>query len=188
MNAIALTIPHLTAEGFFELCQANQDLQMERAATGEVIVMPPTFPWTGKQNSGLNAQLWNWNDQMGLGIVFDSSTGFTLPNGAVRSPDATWVSNQRWEALTESQQQEEFSPLSPDFVVELCSSSDSLEKLREKMREYVNNDIRLGWLIDPKTKQVEIYRLGRSVEVLHPTTLSGEDVLPGFVLNLNKVW
>jgi len=88
MNAIALTIPHLTAEGFFELCQANQDLQMERAATGEVIVMPPTFPWTGKQNSSLNAQLWNWNDQTGLGIVFDSSTGFTLPNGAVRKRSA----------------------------------------------------------------------------------------------------
>lgn len=188
MNAITLTIPHLTAEGFFELCQANQDLQLERAATGEVIVMPPIFPWTGKQNSGLNAQLWNWNDQTGFGIVFDSSTGFTLPNGVVRSPNATWVSNERWEALPGSQQ-EEFSPLSPDFVVELRSSSDSLEKLREKMREYIDNGVRLGWLIDAKTKQVEIYRLGRGVEVLQsPTTLSGEDVLLGFVLNLNKVW
>ena len=188
MNAITLTIPHLSAEGFLELCEANQDLQLEHAATGEVIVMPPTFPWTGKQNSGLNAQLWNWNDQTGLGVAFDSSTGFTLPNGAVKSPDATWVSNERWEALTESQQQEEFSPLSPDFVVELRSSSDSMEKLREKMREYIDNGVRLGWLIDSKTKQVEIYRQGRDVEVLHPTTLYGEDVLPGLVLNLNKVW
>jgi len=125
-----------------------------------------------------------WPD--GLGYSFDSSTGFTLPNGAVRSPDATWVSNERWDC--ESQQQEEFSP-SPDFLVELRSSSDSLEKLREKMREYVDNGVRLGWLIDPKTKQVEIYGLGRNVEVLQsPTTLSGEDVLLGFVLNLNKVW
>lgn len=189
MNAITLTIPHLSAEGFLELCQANQDLQLERAATGEVIVMPPTFPWTGKQNSSLTGQLWNWNDQTSLGIAFDSSTGFTLPNGAVRSPDATWVSNERWEALTQSQQQEEFSPLSPDFVVELRSSSDSMEKLREKMREYIDNRVRLGWLIDPKTKQVEIYRQGQEVEVLqYPTNLSGEDVLPGFVLNLNKVW
>ncbi|MFE1746444.1 Uma2 family endonuclease [Coleofasciculus sp. H7-2] len=189
MNAITLNIPHLTSEGFVELAQANQDLQLERAATGEVIIMPPTYPWTGKQNSGLNAQLWLWNRQTGLGIVFDSSTGFTLPNGAVKSPDATWVSNERWETLTSSQQQEQFSPLSPDFVVELRSSSDSLEKVRAKMREYIDNGVRLGWLIDPKTKQVEIYRPGQDVEVLQsPTTVSGFDVLPGFELDLNQVW
>ncbi len=189
INAITLTIPHLTPQGFRELCQANEDLQLELAATGEVIIMPPTFPWTGKQNSGLNAQLWNWNDQTGLGIVFDSSTGFTLPSGAVQSPDASWVSNERWNALTESQQREEFSPLSPDFVVELRSQSDSLKKLREKMQEYIDNGVRLGWLINSTKKQVEIYRPGQDVEVLpSPTTLSGEDVLPGFVLNLNKVW
>jgi Uma2 family endonuclease len=189
MDTITLTIPRLSAEGFLELCKANQDLQLERTATGEVIIMPPTFSWTGKQNSGINAQLWNWNDQTGLGIVFDSSTGFTLPNSAVRSPDASWVSNERWEALTESQQKEEFSPLSPDFVVELRSSSDSLKKLREKMQEYIDNGVRLGWLIDTTKKQVEIYRPGREVEVLEsPGTLSGEDVLPGFVLDLSKVW
>ena len=189
MNAITLTIPRLSAKDFIELCQANQDLQLELTATGEVIIMPPTFPWTGKQNSGLNAQLWNWNDRIGLGIVFDSSTGFTLPNGAVRSPDASWISNERWEALSESQQKEEFSPVSPDFVVELRSSSDSLKKLREKMQEYIDNDVRLGWLIDSTTKQVEIYRPRREAEVLNsPTSLSGEDVLPGFVLNLSKVW
>ncbi len=151
--------------------------------------MPPTFSWTGKQNSGLNAQLWNWNDQTDLGLVFDSSTGFTLPNSAVRSPDVSWVSKERWEALSETQQKEEFSPLSPDFVVELRSSSDSLKKLREKMQEYIDNGVRLGWLIDTTNKQVEIYRLGQDVEVLQsPTTLSGEAVLPGFVLDLNKVW
>jgi len=189
MDTITLTIPRLTPESFLELCQANRDLQLELTATGEVIIMPPTFSWTGKQNSGLNAQLWNWNDQTDLGLVFDSSTGFTLPNGAVRSPDASWVSNERWEALTETQQKEEFSPLSPDFVVELRSSSDSLKKLREKMQEYIDNEVRLGWLIDSTTKQVEIYRPGREAEILEsPATLSGEDVLPEFVLNLNKVW
>lgn len=189
MNTITLTIPHLSAEDFLELCKANQDLQLELTATGEVIIMPPTFSWTGKQNSGLNAQLWNWNDKTGLGIVFDSSTGFTLPNGAVRSPDASWVSNERWEGLSEAQQKEEFSPLSPDFVVELRSSSDSLKKLREKMQEYIDNGVHLGWLIDSTTKQVEIYRPGQDVEVVEsPATLSEEDVLPGFVLDLNKVW
>lgn len=189
MNAITLTIPRLSAEGFLELCKANKDLQLELTATGEVIIMPPTFPWTGKQNSGLNAQLWNWNDRTGLGIVFDSSTGFTLPNSAIRSPDASWVSNERWEALSETQKKEEFSPLSPDFLVELRSSSDSLKKLRQKMQEYIDNGVRLGWLIDATTKQVEIYRLGQNVEVLEsPATLSGEGVLPGFVLDLGKVW
>jgi Uma2 family endonuclease len=189
MDTITLTIPRLTPESFLELCQANRDLQLELTATGEVIIMPPTFSWTGKQNSGLNAQLWNWNDQTDLGLVFDSSTGFTLPNSAVRSPDVSWVSKERWEALSETQQKEEFSPLSPDFVVELRSSSDSLKKLREKMQEYIDNGVRLGWLIDTTNKQVEIYRLGQDVEVLQsPTTLSGEAVLPGFVLDLNKVW
>lgn len=189
MNAITLTIPHLNAEGFVELCQANQDLRLERAATGEVIIMPPTYPWTGKQNSGIIGQLWVWNNRTGLGIVFDSSTGFTLPNGAVKSPDASWVSNDRWSALTETQQKQEFSPIAPDFVVELRSSSDTLKQLREKMREYIDNGVRLGWLIDPKTKLLEIYRQGQEIEVLEsPTTLSGEDVLPGFELNLNQVW
>jgi len=189
MNTITLTIPHLSAEGFRELCKANQDLNLELTATREVIIMPPTFSWTGKQNSGLNGQLWAWNDQTGLGIVFDSSTGFTLPNSAVRSPDASWVSNERWETLTEIQQKEEFSPLSPDFVVELRSSSDSLKKLQEKMQEYIDNGVRLGWLIDTAKKQVEIYRLGQDVEIIEsPNTLLGEDILPGFVLDLNKVW
>ncbi len=189
MNAITLNIPNLGIEGFYELCQANQNLQLERTATGEVIIMPPTYPWTGKKNSGLNAQLWNWNDRTNLGIVFDSSSGFTFPNGAVYSPDASWVSNEKWEALTQTQQEEEFSPLAPDFVVELRSSSDSLKKLREKMQEYINNGVRLGWLLDSKNKTVEIFRLGKEVEILEsPTTVSGEDVLPGFELNLNKIW
>jgi Uma2 family endonuclease len=186
---ITLTIPHLDTKGFYELCQANRDLRLELTAAGEVIIMPPAHSWTGKQNFGLTAQVGAWISQTGLGLGFDSSTGFTLPNGAVRSPDVSWVSKERWEALTEIQQKEEFSPLSPDFVIELRSSSDSLKKLREKMQEYLDNGVRLGWLIDPIKKQVEIYRLGRDVEVLEsPTTLSGEDILPGFVLDLNKIW
>ncbi|MGI8503326.1 MAG: Uma2 family endonuclease [Hassallia sp.] len=189
MNAITLTIPNLGIEGFYELCQANQNLQLERAATGEVIIMPPTYPWTGKKNFSLIGQLAVWIEKTGLGIGFDSSSGFTFPNGAVYSPDASWVSNEKWEALTQTQQEEEFSPLAPDFVVELRSSSDSLKKLREKMQEYINNGVRLGWLLDPKNKTVEIYRLGKEVEILEsPATVSGDDVLPGFELNLNKVW
>ena len=186
---ITLTIPRLSAEGFLELCKANQDLNLELTATGDLLIMPPTHSWTGKQNFGLNGQLWAWNDQTGLGLGFDSSTGFTLPNSAVRSPDASWVNNERWEMLTEIQQKEEFSPISPDFVVELRSSSDSLKKLREKMQEYIDNGVRLGWLIDTTQKQVEISRIGQDVEILEsPNTLSGEDILPGFILDFNKVW
>lgn len=188
MNAITITIPHLTDEIFLEFCEANRDLRIERTAAGEIIVMPPTTPWTGKRNFDLIGQLWLWNRQTRLGIAFDSSTGFTLPNGAVRSPDATWVSNERWEAVTVAEQQT-FSHLSPDFVVELRSLSDSFSELQEKMQEYINNGVRLGWLIDPKTRRVEIYKPGQDVQVLNsPTTLSGEDVLPGFVLDLTLVW
>jgi Uma2 family endonuclease len=186
---ITLTIPRFNAKDFLELCQANQDLRLELTATGDVIIMPPTHSWTGKQNFGLVAQVGVWIERTGLGLGFDSSTGFTFPNKAVRSPDVSWVSNERWEALTEIQQKEEFSPLAPDFVIELRSSSDSLKKLREKMQEYIDNGVRLGWLIDTTKKQVEIYRLERDVEVLEaPTILSGESVLPGFVLDLNKIW
>jgi Uma2 family endonuclease len=186
---ITFTIPHLSIEGFKEICKANQNFQLEREATGEIIIMPPTFPWTGKQNSSLNAQLWIWNDRTGLGIVFDSSSGFTLANGAVRSPDVSWISNQRWQALSKTQQKEEFSPLAPDFVIELRSSSDSLNKLQAKMQEYIDNGVRLGWLIDTTNQQVEIYRPGKSVETLvSPATLSGEEILPEFILDLNKIW
>lgn len=188
-NTITLNIPHLTAKEFTELCEANQELRMERSASGEVIIMPPTFPWTGKQNFSLYVQLGIWIEKTGLGIGFDSSTGFTLPNGAVISPDVSWVSKERWEALTLSQQKEEFSPLVPDFVIELRSSSDTMTKLRDKMQEYIANGVRLGWLIDSQNKRVEIYRPMQNVEVLDsPNSLSGEDVLPEFVLDLNKVW
>jgi Uma2 family endonuclease len=186
---ITFTIPHLSIEGFKEICKANQNFQLEREATGEIIIMPPTFPWTGKQNFNLYVQLGIWIEKTGLGIGFDSSSGFTLPNGAVRSPDVAWIINQSWEALSETQQKEEFSPIAPDFVIELRSSSDSLNKLQAKMQEYIDNGVRLGWLIDTTNQQVAIYRQGKEVETLiSPTTLSGEDILPGFILDLTKIW
>ncbi|NJL68092.1 MAG: Uma2 family endonuclease [Microcoleus sp. SM1_3_4] len=191
MTAITLNLNSLiklTAEQFYQLCAEHPDLKLERNANGELIVMPPTGGETGKRNSKLNLQVGLWNEQTELGEVFDSSTGFTLPNGADRSPDASWVEKYRWEALT-PQQREKFIPLCPDFVIELVSPSDSLKKVQEKMQEYIENGCRLGWLINRKKREVEIYRPGRNVEVLQsPQTLSGEDILPGFVMNLQKIW
>lgn len=178
----------LTEEQFYQLCQENSDLKLERNAKGELIVMPPTGGETGKSNSNVNLQLGVWNEQTQLGEVFDSSTGFTLPNKANRSPDASWVEKSRWEALT-PEQREKFIPLCPDFVIEILSPSDSLSKTQEKMQEYIENGCRLGWLIKRKKQEVEIYRPGKEVELLKsPETLSGEDVLPGFTLNLQRIW
>lgn len=180
---------HVTDEQFLALAIANRDLRLERTATGELIVNPPTGGESGKRNLSITGQLNNWfeaNDV--LGEAFDSSTGFKLPNGANRSPDASWVRRERWEALT-TEQREGFIPLCPDFVVELRSRTDTLRALRAKMQEYMANGTQLGWLIDPKNKQVEIYRVGQAVEVLdQPSTLSGEDVLPGFTLTLKRIW
>ena len=191
MTAITLnlnSIIKLTSEQFYQLCEENPDLKLERNANGELIVMPPTGGETGKRNSTANAQIWTWNDRTELGEVFDSSTGFTLPNKADRSPDVSWVEKSRWSALT-PEQREKFIPLCPDFVIELVSPSDSLKKSQEKMQEYMENGCSLGWLINRKKRQVEIYRPGQDVEVLQsPLTLSGENVLPGFVLNLQKIW
>lgn len=194
MNAetITLTTPlelniELTDEQFFQLCQNNRDLQFERTATGELIIKPPTGSDTGNRNIDLSYQLQGWSRQNNLGKAFDSSGGFKLPNGAERSPDASWVSIERWNALT-SEQQGKFAPLCPDFVVELPSPSDSLEKLRSKMTEYIENGARLGWLIDRQNRRVEIYRPNQEVEMISsPTHLSGEDVLPGFVLDLQYI-
>ncbi len=191
MTAITLklnSIIKLTSEQFYQLCEENPDFKLERNANGELIAMPPTGGETGKSNSKFNLQIGLWNEQTGLGEVFDSSTGFTLPNKADRSPDASWVEKSRWDALT-PEQREKFIPLCPDFVIELVSPSDSLKKTQEKMQEYIENGCRLGWLINRKKREVEIYRPGRDVEVLQsPQTISGEDVLPGFVLNLQKIW
>ena len=177
----------LTDEQFFQLCQDNRDYRFERTANGDVIIMPPTGSETGRRNVKITTQLELWSSQNNLGVVFDSSSGFKLPNGAERSPDASWVTRQRWEALT-PEQRERFAALCPDFVVELRSKSDALKTLQEKMQEYLDNGARLCWLIDRQNQQVKIYRPGKSVEIVEsPKTLSGEDILPEFVLNLTEI-
>ncbi|WP_341524637.1 Uma2 family endonuclease [Nostoc sp. UHCC 0302] len=192
-QAIAVYIPPtltliVSHEQLVELAIANRDLQLERTARGELIVMAPTGGITGNRNSDIEGQLWLWNRQTKLGQTFNSSTGFHLPNGADRSPDAAWVRQDRWNTLT-PEQQDGFVPLCPDFVLKLRSKNDNMKPLRAKMMEYMENGACLGWLIDRKNKKVEIYRQGQDVEVLdNPVTLSGENVLPGFVLDLTEVW
>jgi Uma2 family endonuclease len=180
---------YVTPEQFEALAASNRELRLERTAQGELIVNPPTGWETGKRNSSISGELYLWWRNAGSpGEVFDSSTGFYLPNSANRSPDACWVSQERWDTLTD-EQKGTFANICPDFVVELRSSSDTLKSLQEKMGEYMDNGARLGWLIDPKNRTVEVYRVGLEVEVLsNPTELSGEEVLPGFVLNLRRVW
>lgn len=179
---------HLSDEQFFQLCQDNRDVRLERNANGTLLIMPPTGGETGHRNARLVQQLLNWTDTNELGIAFDSSTGFKLPNGASRSPDAAWILWERWNALT-PQQKQRFIPLCPDFAVELRSPSDALETLQAKLREYCQNGMRLGWLIDPQSQTVEIYRSEGEVEVVQqPETLSGEAVLPGFVLRCDLLW
>jgi Uma2 family endonuclease len=182
------SIIKLTDDQFYQLCRDNPDVKFERNANGEIIIMPPTGGETGNRNFELSADFAIWNRQYRLGVCFDSSTCFKLPNGADRSPDVSWIKQERWDTLT-LEQKEKFPPIAPDFVLELISPTDSLKKTQEKMQEYMKNEVRLGWLIDRKTRRVEIYRLGQAVEVLKsPTELSGEDVLPGFVLKLETVW
>jgi Uma2 family endonuclease len=177
----------LTDQLFLRLCRANPDLRLERTASGDLIIMPPAGTGSAGRNLKVGQQLANWVDANDSGIAFDSSAGFTLPNGAIRSPDASWIERDRWDALTPDEQ-EGFAPLCPDFVVELRSPTDRLRDIREKMREYRSQGTRLGWFIDPKRKMVEIYRPRRRAEVLTaPATLSGEDVLPGFVLELRGI-
>jgi len=187
--AIDLTpIVHLSREQFYELCQANPEAKLERSATEELIVMSPTGGETARQNAHLIAQLYNWNTQAKLGVVFDSSTGFALPNNADRSPDIAWIKLERWQQLTPKERRG-FVPLCPDFVIELLSYSDAWQSMDRKMVEYQSNGCRLGWLIDPYDRKVGIYRLGQPVEVLSaPDRLFGEDVLPGFVLDLRFLW
>ncbi|QDL09618.1 Uma2 family endonuclease [Brasilonema octagenarum UFV-E1] len=191
MTALTLnlnSIIKLTREQFYQLCEENSDLKLERNAQGELIIMPPTGGETGRSNVNLILQVGLWNEKNHGGEVFDSSTGFTLPNGADRSPDVSWVEKSRWDALTK-EQKEKFIPLCPDFVIEILSPNDSLKKTQNKMQEYMENGCRLGWLINRKKQEVEIYRPKQDVEVLKlPQTLSGEDVLPGFILNLQKIW
>jgi Uma2 family endonuclease len=177
----------LDDEQFYQLCRQNPELKFERSAQGELIIMPPTGGESGRRNSNLTTDLNLWNRQMGLGVAFDSSTGFKLPNGSDRSPDAAWVELGRWQALT-PEQREKFPPMAPDFVVELRSPTDNLAILQAKMREYLDNGVRLGLLINPQDKQVELYRLGQGGQVL--AQLSQIDCgpeLPGFVLSLTGI-
>ncbi|MBW4549351.1 MAG: Uma2 family endonuclease [Symplocastrum torsivum CPER-KK1] len=199
MSALTLQLPpvlKLTDEQFEQLAAANRELRLELTAKGELIIMPPTGRETGdslrdsfaSRNFELDGQLWYWNRKTRLGKAFDSSTGFRLPQGATRSPDVAWIRMERWDALTAAQRKK-FLPLCPDFAVELVSETDDVEETRTKMQEYVDNGLRLGWLINPRTRQVEIYRPNQAVEVLQsPATLSGEEVLPGFVLDLQPIF
>lgn len=172
---------------FFEFCMRHKDLRIERTSEGDLDIMTPTGGTTGRRNFSLTSLFGIWVEQDGTGVGFDSSTNFRLPNGAVRSPNASWVRGERWNALT-SDEQEVFPPLCPDFVIELRSQTDSLAALKRKMEEYIANDAQLGWLIDPKSRCVFIYRPGQSVERLdNPQTLAGDPLLPGFVLNVTRL-
>jgi Uma2 family endonuclease len=179
----------MTDEQFFEFCQMNRDLRIERNKYGEISIMPPTGSETGNRNFNIAGQLWVWSEQDGTGICFDSSTGFKLSTGADRSPDASWIKLERWNSLSHEDQQK-FAPICPDFVIELRSATDNLKPLQEKMEEYMQEPgIQLGWLIDRKNHIVYVYRPQMPVECLENLdSVSGEDVLPGFVLNMSKVW
>jgi Uma2 family endonuclease len=191
MSAITLTLEpviHLSSEQFYQLCQVNPDTKLERTASGELVVMAPTGGESGSRNRRLTQRVGIWTDENGNGEAFDSSTMFQLPNGAFRSPDAAWIPLERWQALT-PEERKSFPPICPDFVVELRSESDTLKSLQDKMPEYMRNGMRLGWLIDPQGKRVEIYRQGKEPEVLFsPSQLFGEDVLPGFILDLTGIF
>lgn len=181
-------IIEMSEDEFFEFCQLNRDLRIERTAEGDLEIMPPAGGETGNRNAGVTSQLWVWATRDETGEAFDSSTGFILPNGATRAPDAAWVRRERLTSLT-ADQKRKFLPLCPDFVIELRSPSDSLSVVQEKMREYIENGARLGWLIDPEQKRVYVYRPGGRVEQLdRPSELSGEPELSGFVLDLALIW
>jgi Uma2 family endonuclease len=191
MNTYTLNLDaaiELTDDQFYQLCRNNPDLKFERNAHGELIIMPPTGGETGRRNTNLIIDVGNWNRKMQLGQVFDSSTCFKLPNGADRSPDVSWIRQDRWDALT-SEQKEKFPPICPDFVIELMSPSDTLKTVQTKMQEYLDNGLQLGWLLNRKDRQVEIYRPEQPVENLRsPISLSGEAILPGFILDLGLIW
>ena len=185
-EAVVLNIKNveLSDDQFYQLCQINEDWKLEQTAKGELIIMPPVGAISGNRESDFNGYIWLWNLQTKLGKVFSSSTVFTLPNGGKRSPDVAWIVNERWESLN-IQEKEKFAKICPDFIIELRSRTDSLSRLQEKMQEYLDSWLGLGWLIDPQNQQVEIYRQNQTVEIVSlPTTLSGEDVLPGFILEL----
>ena len=179
----------MTDDQFFEFCQLNRDLRIERNQFGDISIMSPAGSETGNREGKIIQQLMNWTDEDGTGIAFSSSTGFTLSTGAKRSPDASWIKLSRWNKLTPAQQKK-FAPICPDFVIELRSASDNLQPLKDKMQEYMQEPgIQLGLLIDRKNRRVYVYRPGQIEECLeNPDTVSCEAVLPGFVLNMGKIW
>lgn len=190
---IALTVKmngrKFTDQELYKIDAANEHLRIESNANGDLEIMPPPFPETSRKNIDIDAQLWIWARQDGTGVCFESSAKFTLPNKAKRMPDAAWILKSRYFALSKVEREERFTKITPDFVIELRSKSDRLPILQKKMREYIENGVKLGWLIDPDKKRVHIYRADKSVEILEkPTTVSGENVLPGFELDLTEIW
>ena len=178
----------ITGDQLVRFCETNSELRIELTADKELIIMPPANPASGLQNGSLSGELYIWSKQDGTGLFFDSSAGFTFQNGAMRAPDASWILRERWDAVPDDDKLR-FSHIAPDFVVELRSPSDTVAMLQAKMAEYIQNGVQLGWLIDPFLKQVHIYRSGQPVEVLDgPEIVSGDPVLPGFVLNLQEIW
>jgi Uma2 family endonuclease len=177
---------HLTDEQFYQLCISNPDIPLERTAKGVLLIMSPVGGESRNREMELGVDLTVWNRQTKLGKVFSSSTIFKLPGGGSRSPDAAWIELSRWEALTPEQRQK-FPPIAPDFIIELRSRTDNLKTLQEKMQEYMDSGVRLGWMFDPQSQQVAIYRPGQEIQVRDlPTELSGEEVLPGFVLQVDR--
>lgn len=178
----------ITDEVLEQLCRENPEAKLETNARGQLIIMSPTGSQSGKFNLSLSSQVWYWNSQTLLGVAFDSSTGFKLSNGAVRSPDVSWIAIAKWNALTDKQKRG-FAPIDPDFVIELMSPTDETMELQQKMSEYMACGVRLGWLINPDEKQVEIYRQGQDKQLLSsPISLSGEDFLPGLTVDLAEIF
>ena len=178
-----------TDQELYAIDAANEDLRIETNADGDFEIMPPPFPATSRKNMAIDAQLWVWAKKDKTGVCFESSAKFTLPNGSKRMPDAAWILKERYFVLPENERAERFTQIAPDFVIELHSTSDRLPILQKKMKEYAQNGVRLGWLIDPLKKRVHIYRAGGSIEILeNAVKVSGEDILKGFELDLAEVF
>lgn len=189
-SVLALNIESISLndEQFAQLCRDNRDLRLELTSKGDLIIMPPTGSKTGLRSAKIIQQLSNWSDRDCSGLAFDSSTGFTLPDGSKRSPDASWVHRERWDALTKKEQ-DGFAPIAPDFVIELWSLSDSWNLLQQKMSDYLDNGVRLAWLIDPEQRRVHIHRQDQPVEILeNPSSVSADLPLRGFVLDLQDIF
>jgi len=181
-------IPVFSDQDFLDFCSENRDSRIERESDGVITVMPPAYTEIGAMNAQLSGLIGIWAKRDGTGRVYDSSTGFTLANGALRSPDVSWISHARWNALSD-EEQSGFAHICPDFVIELRSESDTLRKLQSKMQEYIENGSSLGWLIDPIERRIYVYRPGVDIEIMeNPAVVFGEPLLKGFELNLTEIW